>query len=108
MSAPSVPDYVNIHVRINVQQFLKKFGYDEAVFPVIKGIMPFFRMDIAGHKQIAYSFYFLPIRYMIISPKNILLPSINFDCSLSLFIKGKKDGVLRKKRNNLLYCKFFL
>ena len=108
MGTPTVPDYVNIIFWINIEQLIKKFSNDKTVFPVIKGIMPFSCMNIASHKQIAYAFYFLSVRHMVIASKNIFLPAILFYCSLSFFIKGKQYAVLRKICNSLLYCKFFL
>lgn len=108
VGAPAVPDYVNIHIWILFQQFFEKFSDYKAIFPIIKGVMPFSCMDIASHEQIADSFYFLPVRYVIITSENILLPSVNFDCRLTFFIKRQQNAVRRKKSYNLLYCKFFL
>ena len=45
---------------------------------------------------------------MVISSENIFLTSVNFYCSLSFFIKRKKDAIWRKICNSLLYCNFFL
>ena len=108
MGTPSIPNYVNILMRINFKQFLKKLRHDETIFPVVESVVTFSRMQISCHEQITYSLNFLAIGHMIIASENIFSPTIFLYGRFALLIKRQNDAIGRARGNRLLYCKFFL
>jgi len=89
--APSIVYDIDIFTRIYLEYFLKELGNNKTIFPVIKSIMPFPIMQVSGNKQVCYSFYFLPVRDVIIPPKYKLLTAIFLYCSLAFLIKRQNN-----------------